>query len=95
MDKKSALKLLMKTLFYDLKEEGSGTQRYSKLINGEEAIISFLDNEGVCDFCDWEVRVEYPDNDLRVRLHVQLMYVRNLIHDIESNFPNKVTDIYH
>jgi hypothetical protein len=92
MDKSSALKLLMNTLYYDLMEEDkdTGIQRYSKLINGEEVIISFLDNEGICDFCDWEVRIEYPDNDLRVRTHMELRYVRYLIHDIESNFPNKV-----
>jgi len=91
MDKKSALKLLMNTFYYDLEDEDTGIRRFSKIINSEEINLSFVDIE--C-FCDWAVRIEYPDNDIRIRPHVKLLEVRNLIREVESMFPNKVTDMF-
>ena len=43
MDKKSALKLLMDTFYYDLEDEDAGIRRFSKLINGDEINLSFVD----------------------------------------------------
>jgi hypothetical protein len=94
MDKAEVLKLLMNTLYYDLKEEDRGLRRFSfsKIINGEEIILVFIDH--FSHFCNWEVRIEYPDNDLRVR-STTILYLRNLIRDIETTFPNKVIDMFH
>ena len=91
-----ALKSLMESFSYHLKDSTKNRQRYNKIINGREIILSFVvcccAHSWDCDWDSaWEIGIVYPDDDVIIRSHMTTnTEIINVINDVESKFPDKI-----